>query len=71
MPFVTLGLLGIALTLAVLAIWCAIGTGLHAIGRRHRIPAAPDNQPGTDPADLWTCRRIDALPTASRKEETR
>lgn len=35
---------------------------------RHHLPAAPDNRPGTDTDALWTCRRISALPTASRKE---
>lgn len=30
---------------------------LAALNRHHRIPAAPDNQPGTDPTTLWTCRR--------------
>ncbi|MFJ4974159.1 hypothetical protein ACIP6X_02210 [Streptomyces coeruleorubidus] len=35
--------------------------------RRH-LPAAPDNQPPTDTTDLWTCRRISALPVATRKE---
>lgn len=32
---------------------------LAALNRRHpgRIPPAPDNQPGTDPTTLWTCRR--------------
>ncbi|MER8220939.1 hypothetical protein ABTZ58_10165 [Streptomyces sp. NPDC094143] len=35
--------------------------------RRH-LPAAADNQPPTDTTDLWTCRRISALPTAHRKE---
>ncbi|MFF7184664.1 hypothetical protein ACFZAR_05395 [Streptomyces sp. NPDC008222] len=52
-----------------LAIWCATGASIHAAERRcTRIPAAPDNQPGTNPDDLWTCRRINALPTTSRKE---
>jgi hypothetical protein len=35
--------------------------------RRH-LPAAADNQPPTDTTDLWTCRRIAALPAATRKE---
>lgn len=35
---------------------------------RHHLPAAPDNRPGVDTDALWTCRRISALPTASRKE---
>jgi hypothetical protein len=35
---------------------------------RRYLPAAADNQPPTDTTDLWTCRRIGALPTASRKE---
>lgn len=38
---------------------------LAALNLRHRIPAAPDNKPGTDPATLWTCRRAW---NASRKE---
>lgn len=28
--------------------------------KRHHIPAAADNQPGTDALDLWICRRIAA-----------
>lgn len=40
----------------------------HAIAGQRRIPAAPDNRPGTDTGALWTCRRIGALPTTSRKE---
>jgi hypothetical protein len=36
--------------------------------RRH-LPAAADNLPPADRTDLWTCRRISALPTASRKED--
>jgi hypothetical protein len=36
--------------------------------RRH-LPAAPDNQPGTDITALQTCRHINALPLASRKEK--
>ncbi|MEU0665716.1 hypothetical protein ABZ508_26520 [Streptomyces lavendulocolor] len=32
---------------------------------RHRIPAAPDNQPGRDDEALDTCRRI---PAQTRKE---
>jgi hypothetical protein len=36
--------------------------------RRH-LPAAADNQPPTDIADLITCRRISALPTASPARE--
>jgi hypothetical protein len=36
--------------------------------RRH-LPAAADNRPPVDTTDLWTCRRINALPTASRKEK--
>lgn len=35
---------------------------------RRSIPAAPDNQPGRDTTALWTCRRINALPATSRKE---
>ncbi|GGT85500.1 hypothetical protein [Streptomyces coeruleorubidus] len=36
--------------------------------RRH-LPAAADNLPPADTTDLWTCRRINALPTATRKEK--
>ncbi|MFJ8594821.1 hypothetical protein [Streptomyces sp. NPDC093598] len=35
--------------------------------RRH-LPAAPDNLPPADIDAYLTCRRINALPTASRKE---
>ncbi|MFG2352638.1 hypothetical protein [Streptomyces sp. NPDC048521] len=34
---------------------------------RTRLPAAPDNQPGTDTEALWTCRRI-MRATETRKE---
>jgi hypothetical protein len=37
--------------------------------RRH-LPAAADNQPPTDIDAYITCRRIAALPTATRKEDT-
>jgi hypothetical protein len=36
--------------------------------RRH-LPAAADNQPPTDIDAYITCRRIAALPTATRKEK--
>lgn len=36
--------------------------------RRH-LPAAPDNLPPADADALWTCRRINALPTTTRKEK--
>lgn len=53
------------------AAWYAAGAAMAARTlwreRRH-LPAAPDNQPPTDTEDLWTCRRINALPTTSRKE---
>jgi hypothetical protein len=35
---------------------------------RHRIPAAPDNQPGRDDIALATCRRIARIPAQTRKE---
>lgn len=37
----------------------AVATCWHA--RRH-VPAAPDNQSGSNTSDLWTCRRILSLP---------
>lgn len=30
----------------------------------HRVPAAPDNQPGINAADLWACRHIASEPLA-------
>jgi hypothetical protein len=62
--------LGAAYLLAVAAGALAVGIWAmwHAIAGPRRIPAAPDNQPGTSVDDLITCRRIDALPTAPRKE---
>jgi hypothetical protein len=62
--------LGLAYPLAVAAGALAIGVWAvwHAITGPRRIPAAPDNQPGTSVDDLWTCRRIAAQPTTSRKE---
>lgn len=52
-------------TLALAGIW-AIAHSIRA-GRRHRIPAAPDNQPGHDEGLLQLCRLI-AL-TKPRKEK--
>lgn len=53
-------LTGLAITAAGtwLAFRCARFLG------QHDMPAAPDNQPGTDADDLWTCRRIAAEPLA-------
>lgn len=53
---------------SALVITAGYRTG-NAISRHtRRIPAAPDNQPGTNPELLWECRRIHALPT-TRKED--
>lgn len=41
---------------------------LHQAAHRS-IPAAPDNQPGTDTSTLTTCQRIAAQPATSRKEK--
>jgi hypothetical protein len=62
--------LGAAYPLAVAAGALAVGVWAvwHAIAGPRRIPAAPDNRPGVDTDTLATCRRIDALPTTSRKE---
>ncbi|GAP46925.1 hypothetical protein [Streptomyces azureus] len=57
-------LAGFGLTVGVAAVAFALITR----PARH-LPAAPDNQPPTDTTDLWTCRRINALPTATRKED--
>ena len=54
--------------LAVMVIPVAIHHRLLARAAARRIPAAPDNQPGRDTTALWTCRRINALPATSRKE---
>jgi hypothetical protein len=35
---------------------------------RHRIPAAPDNQPGTDQDALNTCQQIARIPAQTWKE---
>lgn len=56
---------------ALLIAWYAVGALMAARTvwreRRH-LPAAADNLPPTDTTDLWTCRRIAAQPTTSRKE---
>ncbi|MFE7899224.1 hypothetical protein ACFU3E_17175 [Streptomyces sp. NPDC057424] len=55
------------------AAWLAAGGVMAArtVWRQRRhLPAAPDNQPGTDTDAFITCRRIAALPTA-RREETK
>lgn len=60
------------LFLACMAVMCVpVAIQYRAFIRAaHRsIPAAPDNQAGSDTTDLWTCRRINALPTATRKEK--
>ncbi|MCW7941622.1 hypothetical protein AAW14_06125 [Streptomyces hygroscopicus] len=71
--FLTCGAASVAL-LATGAATFIVAAGYrtgNAIGRRaRRIPAAPDNQPGTDPHLLWECRRIEAQPLAVRKEDT-
>lgn len=62
--------------LLILAVWfavptLAICTAARIRRRTRRIPAAADNQPGRNVADLSTCRHIADQPTASRKEEPR
>lgn len=59
--------------LLCVAAWFAVITlatiALRRIGPRlHRMPV-PDNQPGTNSADLQTCRQIAAETLASRKEK--
>lgn len=59
--------------LLILAAWFAASTLAVTVvaryGRRtRRIPAATDNQPGTDNDALTACRRI-AAQTAARKEK--
>lgn len=54
------------------AAWYAAGgvmAARTAWRQRRHLPAAPDNLPPADTTDLWTCRRINALPTAHREEE--
>ncbi|MFD9070570.1 hypothetical protein [Streptomyces lasiicapitis] len=61
-------LVGAIVSVSVLAAVGAAGISLagyalyrYLRGRRcDHTPAAPDNQPGTDEDDLWTCRRIHA-----------
>jgi hypothetical protein len=53
--------------MAVLAIPVAVQCRLLARAARRSIPAAPDNQPGTDMDLLISCRRIDRQPY-TRKE---
>lgn len=43
--------------------WLALRVA-HFLGTVDRIPAAPDNQPGTNADDLWACRRIATEPLA-------
>lgn len=59
------------LTVAAAAGICLAGYVLYRYLRGRRcdhVPAAPDNQPGTDEDDLRTCRRIHAA-TEDRKEK--
>ena len=51
--------------LVIAAGWRATST---AARRKHRIPAAPDNQGGRNTEDLRTCRRILAATNQPRKE---
>lgn len=48
--------------------WWQIRRGSHG-DRRRRIPAAPDNQAGTNTSDLWTCRHIANATNHARKED--
>lgn len=53
------------------AAWYAAGgvmAARTAWRQRRHLPAAPDNLPPADADALWTCRRINALSTATRKE---
>lgn len=38
------------------------------LGAHDRVPAAPDNQAGTNADDLWACRRIANTTHQTRKE---
>lgn len=63
------GYLAIAVQSAlIVAAWCAIGTALWHHDQRRRVPAAPDNTPGTDTRLLTACHAIYHPPT--RKEDT-
>ncbi|MEY9995821.1 hypothetical protein ABIE67_007853 [Streptomyces sp. V4I8] len=42
--------------------WWQLQRGIRS--DRRRTPAAPDNQPGTNTDDLWTCRHILREPLA-------
>jgi hypothetical protein len=46
-------------------VFAAVAFALITRPARRHLPAAPDNQPGTNPDLLWTCRRIGAQPTAN------
>ncbi|GGV46172.1 hypothetical protein [Streptomyces spectabilis] len=48
-----------------------VQAALHWVRSRRspRIPAAPDNQPGTNTDDLWECRRIHATNQPHTGEE--
>lgn len=58
--------LGIAAVGTWLAFRCA-----RFLGTQDRVPAAPDNQPGTNTDDLWTCRRIGSEPLANPDQTRR
>ncbi|MFB7736237.1 hypothetical protein ACFC08_17990 [Streptomyces sp. NPDC056112] len=62
--------------LFVAALYVLVGAvqALTAAVRRYRtrrhVPAAADNQPGTNPIDLWHCRHILAASTDQPRKET-
>lgn len=60
----------VGLAIAAAGTWLALRVA-RFLGTADRIPPAPDNQPGTNTSDLWTCRRIAAQPTTQPRKETR
>ncbi|MGW4825032.1 hypothetical protein ACWEP4_40520 [Streptomyces sp. NPDC004227] len=51
-------------------IWRAITAAVRRYRTRRHVPAAADNQPGTDPIDLWHCRHILAASNDQPRKET-
>lgn len=70
---------GVLFVLAITLAWTGLTALTHATRRiahrirtrrtRHHVPAAADNQPGTDPYLLWACRHILAATTDDTRRE--
>lgn len=58
---------GISATITAFGVYAI----LRGLLRRPTVPAADDNEPGTDVDALWTCRRIDTATTQAGYDRLR